>query len=90
MPEFGLVKSFDIDNGELDEMSPQQCFVLGFELAQVDELLKQKSAISRPVHAENQRRIEKSCQDAGRRFRLNWMPADPTESWLQLEVDPTG
>lgn len=73
MADFGLIRSFNIDHGELDGLSQQQCFVLGYELGQIDELLKHYTSISRPVHAANRERIEKSCVDAGRAFRLRWL-----------------
>jgi hypothetical protein len=84
---FGLLKSFDVDHGELDGMTPQECFVLGYELAQIDFQLKQNSEIRQPVHASNQARITKSCNDANRAFRLNWMRGDVSECWMLLEVD---
>lgn len=88
MAEFGLVKSFGIDNGELDGLSPQECFVLGYELAHVDQLLKATNGIRQPVHAENRVRFESACKDAGRPHRLTWLPGDASESWLLLEVAP--
>ena len=87
MAHFGLLKSFDVDHGELDGMTPQECFVLGYELAQIDSILKQNTEIRQPVHACNQARIAKSCNDANRAFRLNWMRGDVSESWMLLEVD---
>ena len=90
MAQYGLIKSFDIDNGELAEQSPQQCFVLGYELAEIDHLLKCDEGIHKPVHAENLARIKKSCEDSGRHFRLSWMPGDPSESWMLLLVQPSG
>lgn len=86
MSNFGLIKSFEIDNGELDGLRLQDCFVLGYELAQIDELLKQPNAIVKPVHALNQNRIKKSCEDAERSFKLYWSPGDSSESWMMLEV----
>jgi hypothetical protein len=87
---FGLKKSFSIDDGELDGLSSQQCFVLGYELAQIDHLLEKADGISKPVHADNRERIEAACDDAGRPHRLNWLPGDSSESWLFLEVPPRG
>ena len=87
MANFGLIKSFAIDNGELDGMSAQQCFVLGYELAQIDHMLATGKKIYQPVHSDNRARIESSCQDDGRPFRLAWMPGDSSESWLLLEVE---
>ena len=88
MAEFGLKKSFGIDDGELDGLSSQQCFVLGYELAQIDHLLEGKSEIRKPVHADNRLRIEAACQDSGRAHRLTWLPGDKSETWLLLEVPP--
>lgn len=88
MAQYGLVKSFHIDNGELDGLRDKDCFVLGYELALVDEALKLPPAISRPIHVENRERVEEACRDAGREFRLVWMPGDVSESWLQLDVAP--
>lgn len=86
MADFGLIKSFQIDNGELKGLSRQECFVLGYELALVDELLKSTAQISRTVHAANRERIAAACNDAKRPFALTWMEVDPSESWMQLEV----
>ena len=87
MAEFGLVKSFGIDNGELDGMTPQEIFVLGYELAEVDDLVKTNlKGFRRPIHAANRERIEKSCRDAKREFVLTWMAGDTSESWMDLRV----
>lgn len=86
MAQFGMLKSFNIDNGELAGLTPQECFVLGYELAQIDEQLKSPAEIKKPVHAGNRTRIIESCNDANREFTLNWSPADPSESWMTLDV----
>lgn len=86
MPEFGLIKSFAIDDGQLDGLTPQECFVLGYELAQIDHQLGTGVPIRQPVHADNRERIASSCRDAERRFNLSWLPGDASESWLLLEV----
>jgi len=86
MSEFGLIKSFQIDNGELDGLTAQECFVLGYELAQIDQLLKATTEIHQPVHADNRTRIAAACDDAGRSYRLTWLQGDVSESWLLLEV----
>lgn len=88
MAEFGLIKSFQIDDGQLDGMTPQQCFVLGYELAQVDEQGKGHIGFERPVHADNHERIEKSLKDAGRMFSFTWLEGDSSESWMDLRVSP--
>lgn len=90
MSNFGLIKSFGIDDGQLDDISRQQCFVLGYELAQIDQLLESGEPIRRSVNAGNRERIEASCRDAERTFRINWLPGDASESWLLLDVAPKG
>lgn len=87
MATYGLKKSFNIDNGELDQLRRNECFVLGYELGSIDELLKLPAAFAKPVHPENQERVNKSCVDSGREFSLKWMAGDASESWLQLIVE---
>lgn len=89
--EFKLVSSFDIDGGELDGMSPQECFVLGYELCLIDLTIKSLvtgDTIERPVHAANQDRIRKRCENAGLAFRLEYMSDDSSESWMLLRAGP--
>ena len=88
MANFGLKKSFDIDDGELDALSSQQCFVLGYELAQIDHLLESGEGIDKPVNADNRQRIEAACREAGRPHQLTWLQGDSSESWLHLQVPP--
>lgn len=87
MAKFGLVKSFDIDDGQLDDLRVQDCFVLGYELAMVDQLVEGDDEISQLIHANNRERVAKSCRDADRQFRIAWMDEDPSEDWLMLYVD---
>lgn len=86
MADFGLIKSFDIDCGQLDGFSPQQCFVLGYELALIDDLAKGTAPFNRPVHSANRERIEKSLNDAGRAYKLTWCEGDSSEEWMLLDV----
>jgi hypothetical protein len=87
MAEFKLCEPFGIDDGELDGKSPQECFVLGYELAQVDMLLRDKAAFERPIHADNFERITRSLLKAGRGYEIKWMPDDKSEDWRWLTVD---
>jgi hypothetical protein len=83
---YELFKPFDIDDGQLDGLSLQQAFVLGYELAEIDALLKLADGFIKPVHAENRERIEKWCKESGREFRLVWAKEDASESWMTLSV----
>lgn len=84
--EYGLVRSFHIDDGELEGRTHQQCFVLGYELALVDAQLERPEAFTRLVHSENIERIQSQCALLKRRCQINWFPMDPSESWAQLSV----
>lgn len=88
MADYGLIRPFDIDHGQIDELTRQQCFVLGYELAQIDYLLEKPEGFSRPLNADNRDRVARACEKAGRRYSLAWMAGDPSESWMQLEVAP--
>jgi hypothetical protein len=87
---YELFKPFDIDDGQLDGLSPQQIFCLGYELAEIDGLLKLPAEFTKPVHAENRERIERWCNESGREFRLVWAKEDASESWMTLSVAPMG
>ena len=87
--DYGMFRSFGIDHGELQDMSPQQCFVLGYELAQIDGLLKHSpTSFSQPVHADNQERIRSSLAGERRNFTLIYMADDKSGTWMWLHVGP--
>ncbi|MEX2188108.1 MAG: hypothetical protein WD875_14980 [Pirellulales bacterium] len=88
MSQYGLIKSFGIDNGELDSLGAHECFVLGYELAQIDHLIATGEPAKQPVHADNRERIATACRDASREFILAWMEGDPSESWMMLTLFP--
>lgn len=86
MSDFGLVKSFHIDNGELDGMKLNQAFVLGYELSMIDALIDLGVPFNRPVHSANRERIEESFDNAERPYTLKWMPTDTSEEWMWLHA----
>jgi hypothetical protein len=89
MADYGLLFSFGIDDGELDNETRQECFTLGYELALVREAYcKSEEGWSGPVHQQNADRIKRACRDADRTFKLHYMPNDSSESWMQLTIDP--
>lgn len=81
-----LKKLFGIDNGELEGMTPQLCFALGYELGIIESLLQTKMPFDHTIHGENIDRVEKSCQTAGVAFDFKWMPGDSSETWVTLRV----
>lgn len=84
---FGLIRSFGIDDGELDDESKPECFVLGYELAQVDAAIESGAAMSRLIHVENRDRIEAHVIKHRRLFRWTYMHDDISESWLQFDME---
>ena len=89
MADFGLIRSFDIDGDELQGLSPQQCFVLGYELAQVDAIIESGGGCAdKIIHQENRSRIERYCTVKGVECETSWMHNDPSESWCSLTILP--
>ena len=83
-PEFG----FDIDDGQLDGRSPQECFVLGFELGDIVRRFKcPGEKFQLPVHAANADRIRKAARIYGANIQLDWMSDDVSESWMWLTAE---
>lgn len=86
--DFGLVESFAIDEGQLDSLSKQDCFVLGYELATIATKAETDSGrFSSLIHASNLDRIKAALEKRGRKFRANWMAGDIGEEWVQLFVE---
>lgn len=87
---FGLIRPFAIDNGELEGLSSQEIFVLGYELATIDIALAGKKGINQMVHSANMDRITFECERQKRTFRFVWNSEDISEAWVQLIVSPRG
>lgn len=60
---FGLVQPFYIDNGELDGLSPQQIFVLGWEFCRIGYLLDKGEPFEQQFHSDNEARVRKMLND---------------------------
>lgn len=88
MSDYGLIRPFQIDNGELDGLRPNEIFVLGYECCKIDELLKLPNEICEMVHAENRDRLEWQIKKTWRDYKFTWPAADRSESWMQLDVAP--
>ena len=55
--DFELVEPFDVDNGELDGLSPSMCFTLGVEWETFRQKLKEARPFSTLVLDKNAARI---------------------------------
>lgn len=86
--EYELSEPFDIDNGELDGLSPQVCFVLGVEWHMVRQQADGPAPFSRPIHARNRDRIAAMMERRGRQFKITYMHDDVSEQWMWLDVAP--
>ena len=87
--EFGSCESFGIDDGQLDDLSPQECFVLGYELSTIAQLaVSNLDRQEHTVHSHNMDRIESFLRARGRTWRWTWPEDDRSESWVYLTVLP--
>lgn len=82
-----LLESFQIDDGELDGMSPQECFVLGYELATISKRAEVDPSEWRTLmHADNQKRVATALVKRSRPHLITWMRNDISEGWVELLV----
>ena len=87
--EFEFFEPFGIDDGELDGLNPQQCFVLGYELATITSAADHSGdGFERRVHAANRVRLADALERRNRRFSLTFLHDDVSEAWMQLRVEP--
>lgn len=82
--DYGLQFGFDIDDGQLDGLSSQECFVLGFELGDIVRRFQNGDEFQVPVHAANSDRIRNAARIYGADIQLDWMSDDVSESWMWL------
>lgn len=86
MAEWGCKRPFDVDDGQLEGLSPAEVFVLGYELAQVDAKIAMGKAFDSLVHSSNRDRIESELGRRDRQHRFTFMQNDQSEDWMMLFV----
>lgn len=85
--EFELCDSFYVDDGELDGLSPQQCFVLGYELSSVLNTIENSNhELNFTVHASNKFRLEKALNKRNKSYKWQWPHDDISEAWIYLKI----
>lgn len=85
MAEFGLIESFDCDDGQLDGLTAAACFVLGYEFASICyEMSAFAASPPRLVHLHNKDRIEKAAKNRGRVPHFKYLHHDVSESWCEF------
>lgn len=85
---FEMFRSFAVDDGQLDGMTPQVCFVLGYELALFDGWLSDPNGRKEMVHSANRERMQAWADKQNRRIVLAWMQGDSSEDWMALTIEP--
>ena len=80
-----LVDSFDIDNGELDGLTPQMVFCLGVEFEMFRTKLKRGKDFSMDVHTKNAPRLLAMCQRRNRTAKETWIH-DDFDEWRTITV----
>ena len=90
--EFEEMRSFLIDDGQLDGSSLQEAFVMGYELCMIDTAIEYGRAFSRTVHRNNRERIEILLKRYGRtaKWIATTIKDDPDQTWIFLKVAPLG
>ena len=87
--QFGLVAPFHIDDGELDGLSPQMCFVLGCEFQLVRScmtsalVIKEGGPFTEVVHLQNRERLTKLADLLG--FATSTALADPDDPESKID-----
>lgn len=87
MADFGLIESFGVDDGELDGLSLQECFVLGYEFATITSRVDNgETEFETLIHMSNAVRLERALQEREVSTRLAFCHDDKSETWAILKV----
>lgn len=86
MSNWSCIEPFGIDNGELDGLSPQECFTLGVEWEMIRQKILSLESFTHMLHAENRERVEALLNRHNCQHYMTFMAGDISESWLQLDV----
>lgn len=68
MTDWGLTDPFDIDDGSLDGLTPEQAFVFGVEWGMLFQSLDEEESrlVFVNIHTENAERLVRLCRRKGR------------------------
>lgn len=78
MEESEMVFSFGIDHGELDGYTPQEIFVMGFQLGEINKLDPSSGHVLL-YQTDNQDRVERMLKYKGFTYEKNVLNDD----WIQ-------
>lgn len=86
--EYGLVFDFGIDGHQLDGLTPQEIFVLGFEMAQIWERLSDMDGVrvKLAIRPGNLYRARTACA------KLGWSMTSQmiADNWVEIEAVRSG
>lgn len=82
LTEFNMVEPFHVDDGELNDLTLQQVFVLGVEFEMIRAQLETGAPFERMFHSDNIDRVEKMCNRQRRFFNIALH-----DDWPVLAVD---
>lgn len=82
--------SLEIDDGQLDGRTPQECFLLGYEYATITTRIRLGYPFENLVNADNADRIEQFCRLVGARYLMSWNWGDSTEQWKHFTFEGLG
>ena len=84
---FALSEPFSIDHGELDGLTPEQCFVFGVEWAFITGRLESNPReFVATIHQQNAPRLRDACRRRGRSCTVKTTDA----VWAELSVGARG
>ena len=82
MANFEILLRFYIDNGELDKLTKQQAFVLGYEFCSIFAMIETRQSFNIQFHSDNEERVRKMLADQNVTEYKLWVDDD----WPVLEV----
>ncbi len=68
--EFGMQFSFSVDDGELDGLSPQEIFVLGYELGSLVSRVEFGVPFDTMFHSNNETRLKIALDAIGADYTI--------------------
>lgn len=82
--------SMEIDDGQLDGLTPQECFLLGYEYATITANIRAGEPFESLVNADNSDRIKLFCRSVDARYSMEWNRRDQSEGWKFLVFEGLG
>lgn len=78
-----------IDSGELEGLSPQQVFVLGWEACSIWESMlphQDNLSVEQNIRIGNVRRVKAMCQKLGWKWSFDRMDGE-SENWVRMKIE---